>query len=207
MNGIFVYLLYRSVQLSEVGRLTVALGCVYTSCTKLEGPVAPYTPGVRPLDHSRMFTRPWQKIWRERHFRTPVVRICTPPSNRSLTVPVDSVYRSCTKVGGLAAPCTPGVRLLDRSSMFNRSWRTICRERHFRTPTVRICTALRSRTPYSCIRLCVHKLYQTGRSRCSLYTRCTTIRPLKYVHYAVANKLQRTAFMYTLCTYLYGCLQ
>ena len=137
-----------------------------------------------------MFTRPWQTIWSERYFRTPAVRICTPPSNQSLAVPVDSVYRCCTKLCGLAAPCIPGVRPLDHSIMFNGSWRTMCSERHFRTPSVRICTALRGRTPFSCIRLCVHKLYQTGRSRCSLYTRCMTIRPLKYVHYAVANNLQ-----------------
>ena len=159
------------------------------------------------IDHSSKFTRPWRTICRERNFRTIAVRICTAPQSRTPYSCNRSEYASCTKLGGPVAPCTPGVRPLDHSSMFNRSWRTICSERHFRTPTVRICTALRSRTPYSCIRLCVHKLYQTGRSRCSLYTRCTTIRPLKYVHYAVANNLQSTAFMYTRCTYLYGCLQ
>ena len=91
--------------------------------------------------------------------------------------------------------------------MFTRPRRAIRSERHFRTPAVRICTAICSRTPYSCIRLCVHKVYQTGRSRCSLYTWCRDIIPLKHVHQAVANNMGRTAFSYTCCTDLYASLK
>ena len=131
---------------------TVPVACVYRRCTKLGGPVAPYTPGVCASDRSNMFTRPWQTVWSEGHFRTPAVWICTPPSNRSLTVPVDSVYRSSTKLGVPVAPCTPGVRPLHRSSKFTRPWRTICSKLHFRTPAVWICTPPRSRTTYSCNR-------------------------------------------------------
>ena len=58
--------------------------------------------------------------------------------------------------------------------------------------------------PYSSRRFCVQELYQTGRSHCSLYTWCTTIRPLKQVHYAVMNNLQQTEFLYTCCTDLYS---
>ena len=146
-NGIFVYLQCGSVQLPKVGLRTALSGCVYTNCTKLRGPIATCTPGVRSLDRFRMLTRPWQTIWSKRHFHTPPVRICMIPSSRSLTVPVDSVYRSCTKLGGPVTACTPGVRPLDRSSMFTRPWRTTCCKRHFRTPAVRICTALLSQTP------------------------------------------------------------
>ena len=134
----FVHLLCRSVQLPKVGLRTALSGRVYTNCTKLRGPIATCTQRVRPLDCSWMFTMPWQTIWNKRHFHSPPVRICTIPSNRSLTVPVDSVYRSCTKVGGPISLCTPGVRPLGRSSMFTRSWRNICSEWHFRTPVVRI---------------------------------------------------------------------
>ena len=98
MDGIFVHLLYVCVQLSEVGRLTVALGCVYTSYTKLEGPVAPYTPGVRPLDYSNTFTMQWRKICREGHLCTFVVRICTADSRRFRTAFVGCVYTSLRKL-------------------------------------------------------------------------------------------------------------
>ena len=61
-------------------------------------------------------------------------------------------------------PCTPGVRLQDRSWMFIRQWRIICIERHFHTPPVRICTAPRSRTRTAELG-CVYKLHQSGRAR------------------------------------------
>ena len=58
---------------------TSHLICVCTSCTKLEGPVAPCTTGVQLPDCSQMFTRPWQTNCSKRHYRTPAVRICTTP--------------------------------------------------------------------------------------------------------------------------------
>ena len=138
---------------------TFPVECVYRSYTKLGGPVTPCTPGVRPLDRSSKITRPCRTTCSKRHFRTPAVRICTAPQSRTPYSCNRSEYASCTKLGGPVAPCTPGVRPLDRSSMFNRSWRTICCERHFRTPAVRICTAPESRALYRAIRLCVHKGY------------------------------------------------
>ena len=113
MNGIFVHLLYGFVQLSEVGRLTVALGCVYTSYTKLEGPVAPYTPGVRPLHHTKMFTMQWRKLCREQHLCTSTVYICTAASSRFRTAFVGCVYTSLSKLPSPVAACTPGIRPLD----------------------------------------------------------------------------------------------
>ena len=55
----------------------------------------------------------------------------------------------------------------------------------------------------SALRLCVYNLYQTGRSRRTLYNRCTTPRPLMDVHQAMANNLQRKALSYTACSDLY----
>ena len=119
--------------------------CVYI-LQKLVGPVVPCTPGVRHPDRSQMFTRRWRILCSERHFGTPLVRICTAPLIRTGTAHLGYVYTTCTKLGDPVVPCTTGVRLPDRSRMFTRPWQTICSERHFRTPPVRICTAPRSRT-------------------------------------------------------------
>ena len=126
--------------------LTAQLGCVCTNYKKLVGPVVPWTPSLRLPDRSRMFTRRWRTICSERYFGTPLVRICTDPLVQTGTVHLGYVYTTCTKLGGPVEPCTTGVRLPDRSRMFTRPWQTICSERHFRTPPVRICTAPRSRT-------------------------------------------------------------
>ena len=120
---------------------TAHFGYVYTICTKLGGPVKPCITDVRLQDLSRMFTRPWQTICSERHFRTGPVRICTAPQSQTRTSVLRCVCISCTKVGGPVAACTTDVRLPDRSRMFTWPWQTICSERQFRTPTVRICTA------------------------------------------------------------------
>ena len=56
----------------------------------------------------------------------------------------------------------------------------------------------------SALRLCVYNLYQTGRSRRTLNNRCTTPRPLTDVQQAMANNLQRKAFLYSSCMDLYG---
>ena len=125
---------------------TTQLGCVYRNYTKLGGLFVPCTPGVRHPDRSRMFTRRWRTMCSERHFGTPLVRICTAPLIRTGTAHLGYVYTTCTKLGGPVEPCTTGVRLPDRSRMFTRPWQTICSERHFRTPPVRICTAPRNQT-------------------------------------------------------------
>ena len=117
---------------------TAHLGYVYTTCTKLGGPVEPCITVVRLQDRSWMFTRPWQTICSERRFRTPPVRICMAPRNGIRTAQLGYVYANCSKLEGPVAPCTPDVRLLDRSQMFTRWWRIICSECHFRTPSVRI---------------------------------------------------------------------
>ena len=131
---------------SRIWTPTARLSYLYTTCTKLGGPVGPCTTGVRLPDRSRMFTRPWQPICSERHFRTPPVRICTAPRSRTRTAQLGCVCTNYKKLVGPVVPCTPGVRLPDRSRMFTRPWQTICSERHFCTPPVRICTAPRSRT-------------------------------------------------------------
>ena len=77
INRIFVHLLYESVQFPKVGLRTVLSGCVYTKGSKLRGPIATCTRGIRLLECFRMFTKPWQTISSEWHFRTPGVRICT----------------------------------------------------------------------------------------------------------------------------------
>ena len=119
--------------------------CVRTKYTKLGGPVVPYTPGVRLLDHSWMFTRPLQTICSDRHFCTPV-RICTARRSRTRTAHLGYLYTTCTKLGGPVGSCTTGVRHPEHSRMFTRPWQTISSETHFPTPPVCICTAPRSRT-------------------------------------------------------------
>ena len=182
---------------------TAELGCVCTNYKKLVEPVVPCTPGVRHPDCSRMFTRRWRTICSERHFGIAIVRSCAAPLSRTGTAHFGYVNTTCTKLGGPIVPCTTGVRLPDSSRMFTRPWQTICSERHFRTAPVQICTAPLSRTLTGQLG-CVHKLQKTGRARCTLFTRCTTPRPLTDVHQAMANTLQQKAFSYTSCTDWYG---
>ena len=133
---------------------TVYLCYVYTTCTKLGGPLEICTTGVRLQDHSRMFTKPCQIICSERHIRTAPVRICTVPRSRTRTAQLGWVCTKYTKLGGPVVPNTPGVRLRERSRMFNTPWQTICSKRHFRTAPVRICTAPRSQfrtSPLKCV--------------------------------------------------------
>ena len=130
--------------LSRTG--TMDLDYVYTTCTKLGGPVDPCTTGVWFQDRSRMFTRPWQTICSELQVRTPPVRICTAPRNQTRTAHLGNVYTTCTKLGAPIGPCTTNVRLPDRSRMFTRPCQTICSERHFQTAPVRICAATRNGT-------------------------------------------------------------
>ena len=125
---------------------TSPLRCVCTSCTKVGGPIAPCTTGVRLQDNSRMFNRPCQIICSERHFRKPPVRICTALLSRTETAHLSYVYTTCTKLEGPVEPCTTGLRLQDRSRMFTRPCQRICSERQFRTAPVRICKAPRGRT-------------------------------------------------------------
>ena len=125
---------------------TAQLGCVCINYKKLVGPVVPCTPGVRHPDRSRMFTRRWRTMCSERHFGTPLVRICTAPLIRNGTAHLGYVYTTCTKLGGPVVPCTTGVQVPDRSRMFTRPWQTICSESDFRTLPVQICTAPRSLT-------------------------------------------------------------
>ena len=93
---------------------TVHLFYLYTTCTKLGDPVVLCTPDVRLRDHSRKFTRLWQTICSERHFRTSPVRICTAPRSRTRTAQIVCVCTNYTKLGGPVVPCTPGIRLPDR---------------------------------------------------------------------------------------------
>ena len=56
------------------------------------------------------------------------------------------VFTNYTYLGGPVIHCAPGVRLLASSWQFNTPCKALCRERNFRTPSVRICTVHRSRT-------------------------------------------------------------
>ena len=122
------------------------LGYVYTTCTRLGDPLKPCITGVRLQDRSRMFKRSWQTICSKRQFRTAPIRIFTGPRNRTRTAQLGCVCTNYKEVVWIVVPCTSGVRLPDHSQMFTRRWRTICSERDFRTPPVRICTAPLSRT-------------------------------------------------------------
>ena len=138
-----------SVRICKAPRIrtrTAQLSCVCTNYKNLEGPVVPCTPSVRLPDRSRMFTMRWRTICSEHHFLTPPLRICTALLIRTETAQLGYVYTTCTKLGGAVGPCATGVPLPDRSRMFTRPWRAICRDRHFCTPLVRICTAPRSQT-------------------------------------------------------------
>ena len=72
---------------------TAHLGYVYTNCTKLGGPVGPCATGIRLRVRSCMFTRPWQTIGSERHFRTAPVRICAAPQSPTRTAQLGCVYK------------------------------------------------------------------------------------------------------------------
>ena len=56
----------------------------------------------------------------------------------------------------------------------------------------------------SAFRLFVYNMYQTGRSRRTLYNRCTTPRSLTDAHQAMVKHLQRKSFSYTSCKDLYS---
>ena len=56
----------------------------------------------------------------------------------------------------------------------------------------------------SALRLCVYNLYQTGRSRRTLYNRCMNPTPLTDVHQGMSNNLLRKACSYSSYTNLYG---
>ena len=124
--------------------ITTALDCVYTNCTYLGDLVAHCTPGARSRDRSRQFNIPWTTICSERHFRTRSVQNCTPPTYPTITTVLSCVHTNCAYLEDLVAHCIPAVRLRDRSQLFTLRCKTICRERHFRTPFVRICTVPQS---------------------------------------------------------------
>ena len=153
-NGIFVHLLCGSVPLPTVWLRTALSGCVYTNCTKLRGPIAPCTPGVRKLDSSSMFTRLWRTICNERHFCTPAVRICTTLRSRTSY----SVLAVCTQaVPNCEVLLLPVHQVYDHytsQTLLTRPWQTICSERHFRTPAVLLCTPPTNRSftiPVECV--------------------------------------------------------
>ena len=104
------------------------------------GPVVHCTPGVRLRDRSQQFTLPCLTIFSERHFRTPSVRICTVPQNLSRTAHLDCEYTNSTKLARPIVPRTGGVLVQYHLQDFPSPWQTVCSERNFHTPSVRICT-------------------------------------------------------------------
>ena len=66
--------------------------------------------------------------------------IYTPSTSPTIITALGCVCTNCTYLGDLVAHCTPGVRLRDRSRQFILPCSRICNERHFRTPSVHICT-------------------------------------------------------------------
>ena len=101
---------------------TPVVGCMYTSCTKLGGPIAPRTAGVLLRDCSRQFIGLWQTICSERHFPHLLHGSVQLPEVGRHTAALGCVYTNCTKLGGPVAPCTPGVRLRDHSRQFIGPW-------------------------------------------------------------------------------------
>ena len=133
--------------------------CGYTNTTKLAGPVVPRIGGVLVRYRSHGFPSPWRTVCSERNFRTPSVRICIVPQIRTRTAHIGCVNTNYTYLGGPVAHCTPGVPLRDRSHQFTIPWTTMCSERYFRTPSIRICT----------IPLSLSRTAHLGRE----YTNCT----------------------------------
>ena len=146
-NGIFVHLLYGSVQIPKVG----PEHCTYAVSTYIirtwERPIVQCTPSVRFRDRSQEITTLCTEICSQRHLRAPAVRICTVPQTKTQTVHLGCVYTNYTYLGYPVAHCTPGVRLRYRSQKFNTLWTAILSKRHFRTPAVQIWSVLRSSTP------------------------------------------------------------
>ena len=101
---------YRTVP--QIRTRTAYIGCVNTNYTYLGGPIVHCTPGVL-RDHSQQFTIPWTTTCSERHFRTPPVRISTPPTCKIITTALGCVYTNCTYLGDLVAHCAPAVGLQD----------------------------------------------------------------------------------------------
>ena len=104
------------------------------------------TPGVRLRDRSRLFTLPCTRICNERHFCTPAVRFGTVARSLNHTVHLDCQYTNRTKLEGPVVPRTAGVLVRYRLQEFPSPWQTVCSERNFRTPSVRICTVPQIRT-------------------------------------------------------------
>ena len=146
---------------------TVHLDCQYTNRTKLEGPVVPRAGCVLVRYRSQEFPSPWRKVCSKQNFRTHSVRICTVPQIRTQTAHIGCVNTNYTYLGGPVAHCTPGVRFRYRLRQFTLPCTRISNERHFRTPSVRICTVPKS-------------LSRTAHLGCE-YINCT------YLGYAIAH--------------------
>ena len=131
-SGIFVHLLYGSVQLRDLCTVEARLA-VYRN---LRGPAAPCLLGVRFRIWPSLFTMPLEALWRKRHFRTPAVRLCTFLGPGSVEEPL-AVYAN---LGGPVVPCTLGVRFQKRTCQFTRPWEALWRKRHLRTPAARLYT-------------------------------------------------------------------
>ena len=95
--------------------------------------------------------------------------------------------------------------VLDRyhSQEFPSPWQTVCSERNFCVPSVRIGTVIQIwiRTAHVG---CVNTNYTYLGGPVAHCTPGTTPTPLSAVHSTMYNPLQRTAFSYTFCTCLYS---
>ena len=87
----FVHLLYGSVYLPDGGRCTATIGCI----RKLGGTIVPRTQGVRFWQFASQCTTAWQTLWRKRHLRKSIVRICTALGRQILY----GCHRLCTQSG------------------------------------------------------------------------------------------------------------
>ena len=76
----------------------------------------PCTLGVRFRKHAWHLTPPLGPIWRKWHFTTPAVCMCTAPRQRMATT--SYVHN----LGGLAQPCTLGVRFRILACHLTPSW-------------------------------------------------------------------------------------
>ena len=133
-NGNFVHTLYGSVLLPDRVRHTTATGPLYI----LEVPVVPRTLGVRMRDDEWHFATLCRPLCSKRQFRTHTLygsvlfpdRLCHTNAKGCLHI-----------LGGPIVPCTLDEPIRDGVWHFTTPCGPLCCKLHFRTPSVRICTA------------------------------------------------------------------
>ena len=114
----------------------------------LGDPIEPCKSGVPFRKRAWHLTPPLGPLWRKRHFRTPAVWMCTAPR------PPMATTGYAHNLGGLTEPCTLGARFRKLAWHFTPLWEPLWCKRHFRAPSIRMCTATQLRVQCGCHRVC-----------------------------------------------------